>query len=73
MEEVEEISGENRRWSQGMQTIFKVDNRYFSICWEKGLTEMQENEFYDQPEEVELKEYTKTITVKNWIKKGENK
>ena len=72
MDTVEEIEGEDRRWSRGMQTIFKADDRYFSICWEKGLTEMQEDEYYDQPEEVSLIEETKTITVKNWVPvKGE--
>lgn len=67
MDTVEEIEGEDRRWSRTIQTIFKADDRYFSIYWEKGLTEMQENEYYYQPEEVKLVEETKTITVRNWV------
>ena len=72
MNEVDEIRGENRRWSQSVETIFEVEGRYFSLMWENGLTEMQENEFYDQPVEVELVEKVVTKTVKNWVPK-ENK
>ena len=34
--------------------------------WEEGLTELQENEFYDQPYFVEPKE--ETIVVTRWEK-----
>lgn len=63
--------GDNRRWSRTVTTIIEIMGRTFKIIWEEGLTEYQENEFYDQPYEVELKEYEKTITVKEWVVKGE--
>lgn len=65
--EVETEYGENRRWSRSVNTISEIGNRYFSIDWEEGLTECQENEYYDQPIEVEKKTYEKTITVTEWI------
>lgn len=52
-----------------MESIVCLCGRYFSIYWEEGLTEYQENEFYDQPEEVEKHEYDKTIHVVVWVPK----
>lgn len=46
------ISHESRRWVREMQSILKIKDKYFSITWDQGLTEMQENEFLYQPEEV---------------------
>jgi hypothetical protein len=40
------------------------------VEWEEGLTENQENEFYNQPYEVEKKTYEKTITVTEWVSKN---
>lgn len=57
---------ENRRWLRGVTTIVKLLDRYFSIDWDEGLTEMQENEYWNQPIEVEKHEYEKTITVTEW-------
>ena len=59
--------GQNRRWSRSATTISKLGDRYFRIEWENGLTENQPNEFYNQPVEVELKEYEKIVKVKEWI------
>lgn len=48
-----EDEGEDSRWSRTVQTIVEVPNgNIYSIEWEKGLTEMQENEFYNQPEKL---------------------
>lgn len=49
---VNEIEGELNRWTQDMRTIFRVDDDYWCIPWQRGLTEYQENEFYDQPYRV---------------------
>ena len=70
--EVEE--GENRRWSRSMTSIVEVKGRYFSIKWENGLTEYQENSCYDQPVELEKVEYDKiipeyTVHVTDWVDK----
>lgn len=67
--EVENKKGENRRWSRSVRTISKIGDRYFATNWEQGLTESQENEYYEQPIEVEKKTYEKTITVTEWIEK----
>jgi hypothetical protein len=69
-EEIEREYGDNRRWSRSVTSIVKINNRYFCIEWENGLTENQPNEFYDQPYEVEKKTYEKTIVVTEWIRKN---
>ena len=59
--------GEPRRWSRWAVSICKLKDRYFKVDWDQGLTEMQEDEFYDSTiEEVRPYEYEKTITVKEW-------
>jgi hypothetical protein len=65
------IKGEYRRWSRTMETILNIKDKYFSIKWESGLTERQEDEFYNQPKEVELiqKEITTTVNTYNNINK----
>lgn len=69
---IEDTYGENRRWSRWVRSIIDLNGRYFAIEWDEGLTEMQPDEFYEQPYEVELKEYDKVVHVKEWIKKNEN-
>jgi hypothetical protein len=64
----EQEKGENRRWSRGVMTVFKVDDRYFMVNWDEGLTEYQENEFYDQPYEVTLKVEEQIIKVNTYSK-----
>ena len=71
-DEVETIRGENRRWSRSVRSIVKIGERYFALDWEQGLTECQDNEFDNQPIEVEKKEYPKTIIVTEWIEKNDN-
>ena len=60
---------EKLRWTRSVESIVCLCGRYFSIYWEEGLTEYQENEFYDQPKEVEKHEYDKTIHVVEWVPK----
>ena len=67
--EIEREEGENRRWSRSVESIIELCGRYFAVVWEEGLTEYQDNEFYDQPYEVEEKTYEKKITVTEWVKK----
>lgn len=56
---------ELNRWSRNVQTIIKYKNKYYSILWEEGLTEYQDNGFYEQPYEVVKK--TKVIEQDYWI------
>lgn len=65
---IETIYGAKHRWHKEARTIVQLNDRYFAVDWYQGLTELQDNEFYDQPYEVELKEYQKTITVRDWIR-----
>lgn len=71
--EVERHKGENRRWSRTVESVIELCGRFFKITWEQGLTESQENDFHEQPYEVELDAYKKVIEVHNWIKKGSPK
>ena len=49
--------GETHRWYQEVETIFEVGDRLFAVSWDRGLTEMQEDEFDDaEVYEVERKE-----------------
>ena len=59
------------RWSSHMSTIIELPSgRLYSIDWENGLTEYQENEYpwdstgrwYHEPVEVEKVEEVKIIT-----------
>ena len=59
---------ELNRWSRNVQTIIKYKNKYYSILWEEGLTEYQDNGFYRQPYEVIKK--TKVIEQDYWISPG---
>lgn len=65
--EVESEYGENRRWTRTVETIVKLCGRFFCVCWEEGLTECQENEFWEQPVEVKKHTYEKVITVTEWV------
>ena len=66
---IDEEYGENRRWSRFVKSIIDLNGRHFAIEWDQGLTEMQPDEFWEQPYEVELKKYDKVVHVKEWIKK----
>jgi len=66
-EGVDEIVGEDRRWSRTNTTIVKIDNKFYSIYWEQGLTENQENE-YEAQDAPEVQQVEKTIVVTNWKK-----
>lgn len=57
---VDEVGYDSGRWTQSMKTIFKVGDDLWAIPWQRGLTECQENEFYDQPHRVIKK--TRVIT-----------
>lgn len=49
--------GKTHRWYQEVETIFEVGDRLFAVSWDRGLTEMQEDEFdCSEVYEVERKE-----------------
>lgn len=58
---IETIEGEDNRWDRDMEDIFKIKDKYYAIPWRRGLTENQENSYWDShPYEVVPKQ--KTIT-----------
>lgn len=71
VEIIDVIEGDSSRWTQHMTTIFKMNDKLYALEWERGLTEYQENEFYDQPYEV--KETKKMVEVTDYVpvKEGE--
>lgn len=66
-EYVDEIEGSDHRWTREMQTIFKIGEQYYSIDWMKGLTEMQENEYWNDPYKVKRKEEIVTTTIVSYV------
>ena len=63
--EVDVEYGENRRWSRSVNTIVQIGDRFFSIDWEEGLTEMQPNEYLGD-NIVEVRKVKKLIEVEQW-------
>ena len=62
---VDEQDGDSGRWTKHKTTIFKVNNDLWCVEWEEGLTECQENEFYDQPYKVKCIE--DVVIVKKYV------
>lgn len=61
-----DIPGELLRWTQRMITIVKLCGRYFAIHWERGLTERQDDDFWNSfIKEVKPKERITTVT--DWV------
>lgn len=60
--EVDEIEHDTSRWHMFVETIVKreSDGKLFSMEWQRGLTESQENEFYIS-ELVEVERKTRTV------------
>ena len=69
--EIEAEEGEDHRWQREITSIIQLDDRFFSISWMRALTEMQNNDYWEQPIEVKPITYTKTIEVKEWVKKND--
>jgi len=57
--------GESRRWVQNVSLITKVEGKFYEVYFDRGLTENQEDEFYDQ-DAPEVKLVKETIVVRNW-------
>lgn len=59
--------GDTHRWTTDIQTVFSVGDRFFALDWSQGLTERQENEYWNQPYEVRMEQHEETIVVTNWV------
>lgn len=62
---VEEIEGSDHRWTRDVETIVELCGHYYSIGWQRALTECQEHEFWDQP--VEVKPHEKWVKETEWV------
>jgi len=61
---VAEMEGNDHRWYREVTTVFYFKgypSELWAIEWGKGLTEMQENQVFDNPYRV--KEVRKTVTT----------
>lgn len=67
IEFVEELEGKARRWTKTNGIVLKINDRYFKINYEQGLTECQENAYYSQVAE-EVKVVEKQITIREYEK-----
>lgn len=68
---VEEEEDEARRWYSRTEVIFKVNNeRFFRVWYDRGLTELQDNEFEEQVA-VEVEPKTRTVVETYWEEKHE--
>lgn len=64
----ETIRGEDRRWNVWIDKIYKINDRYFMAGYDHGLTEIQEDEYWDTDiVEVEKKPIVKVIH--EWVEK----
>ena len=57
---------DQNRWSNTVQSILFIGERYFLVKWESGLTEFQEDYFPNQPIEVVKKQIQVTKTEIHW-------
>jgi hypothetical protein len=72
---ITDYEGEQHRWTQDVESIIPYNKRLFRLTWSRGLTEMCESYYCDQPIEVEKVITTKTIEVIEYvpIKKEDSK
>lgn len=60
--QVHEEEGDEGRWERYMTTVVDLLGDYYAIDWSRGLTESQENSYYEQPYKVKVE--TKEVVVK---------
>ena len=58
--------GRRHRWYREVITIFEVNGRFFAVSWNRGLTELQEDDF-DDAEAYEVEKKAKVII--EWVRK----
>lgn len=66
-EYIDEEEGESSRWTKSMSTIFEIGNQLYCVNWEQGLTECQEDEYWEQPYRVRREEKTVTTTIVSYV------
>ncbi len=58
--------GHDHRWQREMTTVAKLGDRFFKMNWMAGLTESQDNDFDEDPVEVEKVITEKIVKVITW-------
>ena len=61
--EVEEEYDEPRRWQRNHTKWVEINGRYFELNADEALTELQDTDYWRQPQEVSLRQVTRTIVV----------
>lgn len=59
--------GDSGRWTKSMSTIFELNGQLYCIDWEQGLTEYQEDEYWEQPYKVRREEKEVTTTIVSYV------
>lgn len=65
VEPIDRIADEPRRWHSEITLIYKLQNRYFKLYYDKALTEIQEDEFWPQIAQ-EVTPHKKIIETIEW-------
>lgn len=65
IEPIDHIADEPRRWYIKITLIYKLQNRYFKLCYDKALTEIQEDDFWPQIAQ-EVTPHKKIIETIEW-------
>lgn len=66
LEQVYEEEGDEGRWERYMTTVVDLLGDHYAIDWSRGLTESQENSFYEQPYRAKV-EKKEVIITKTYI------
>lgn len=64
--EVDRKTEDMRRWTQWVNVICQLGDKYYIFGYDEGLTEMQEDIFDDSTNPIEVEPYEEVIVIKNW-------
>ena len=65
--EVDRSYSDNRRWTRGVSSILELCGHLFELDWDEGLTEYQDDVFFDQPYEVVKEEKQVMTTIVSYV------
>lgn len=68
-DEIYREEGRDRRWSRAILSVIDVNDELYAIEWDQGLTENQEDTFYNQPYPVTLETEEVVVTKTKVVKK----
>lgn len=60
---IESEYGEPRRWQRSYTRWVNINGRFFELNADEALTELQDTDYWQQPQEVSFRQETKVITV----------